>query len=197
MHVNDAARNRVNIARFRWINELRRAEVEPDIFEIETISVNWQEAEQFWIAYYKSIGANLCNATAGGDGIEGFRHSDDSRRKRSIAMTAIMRTPGVREKYGMAIKAAYANPETRARLKNSLAGSWTPARRAANAEFMKSIANLPSKIAATSRTHKGKVMSAHTRSLLSAALKGRKRSPEAVAASANGHRGRKYKQGKG
>lgn len=54
----------------RWIRSVVRSGSQPQIFEIETIQAggDWTEAERFWIAYFRSVGASLCNITSGGDG---------------------------------------------------------------------------------------------------------------------------------
>jgi group I intron endonuclease len=38
------------------------------------------EAEIFWISYYRNLGAILYNATEGGDGISGYKHTDETRK---------------------------------------------------------------------------------------------------------------------
>lgn len=43
------------------------------------------EAEKFWIAYYKFIGAQVYNLTNGGEGCDGRVVSEETRRKISIA----------------------------------------------------------------------------------------------------------------
>lgn len=52
-----------------WIKSLQAKGSRPEMFVIEEVSKDgWQEAEQFWIAYFKSIGADLTNSTLGGEG---------------------------------------------------------------------------------------------------------------------------------
>ena len=51
----------------RWVKKLYDAGLRPEIFEIEAIAGNWQEVEQFWIAYFKFLGADLLNLAPGGD----------------------------------------------------------------------------------------------------------------------------------
>src|SRR6266852_3292144 len=45
-----------------WIMALLAAGVRPKMVEIETVpsGENWEEAEQFWIAYLRSLDADLC-----------------------------------------------------------------------------------------------------------------------------------------
>lgn len=52
-----------------WIKSLQSKALRPELFIIEEVLRDgWQEDERFWIAYFKSIGANLTNSTAGGEG---------------------------------------------------------------------------------------------------------------------------------
>jgi len=55
----------------------------PDYFVVEIVPPggDWIEAEQFWIAYMKSLGANLVNMTIGGEGLSGWNHSDKTKHK--------------------------------------------------------------------------------------------------------------------
>lgn len=51
-----------------WIAKLTREGVTPDIFEIAKVAGNqWCEEEAHWIAYFRSLGANLLNIADGGD----------------------------------------------------------------------------------------------------------------------------------
>lgn len=55
--------------RIHWLNQLKSLNLKPEIFVIEEVSEeNWQEAERFWIAYFRYIGADLTNSTDGGEG---------------------------------------------------------------------------------------------------------------------------------
>lgn len=51
----------------RWVKKLFDAGLRPDIFEIETVDACWQDAEQFWISYFRCVGADLLNLAPGGD----------------------------------------------------------------------------------------------------------------------------------
>jgi len=52
-----------------WVHSLLTRGLQPEIFAIEEVSeANWQEAEQFWIGYFRSIGADLTNGSEGGLG---------------------------------------------------------------------------------------------------------------------------------
>lgn len=65
-----------------WIQSLVKLGIKPEIFLIEVSTEDqWVEAETFWIAYFKFIGANLTNMTNGGDGVHGYKFSQESRMK--------------------------------------------------------------------------------------------------------------------
>jgi len=68
-----------------WLRGLLGEGFEPVFIELEVIptSEDWVEAEVFWIAYLKSIGARLCNLTIGGEGVPGRLVSEENRRKSS------------------------------------------------------------------------------------------------------------------
>lgn len=51
-----------------WVHHLLRAGYMPEAIELESglSELEWPDSEQFWIAYFKSIGADLTNHTNGG-----------------------------------------------------------------------------------------------------------------------------------
>ncbi len=58
--------------RTSWIKNLKTRGLRPEMFIIEEIDrSSWEEAERFWICYFKAIGCPLINATLGGDGVSG------------------------------------------------------------------------------------------------------------------------------
>jgi hypothetical protein len=63
----------------RWVAKLFRAGLKPEIFQIESVETNWQEAEQYWITYFRYIGADLLNIAPGGDWCP--RHAESNRRR--------------------------------------------------------------------------------------------------------------------
>jgi len=74
-------RDKSNNYKVHWIQGLRRSGIIPEIFVLEGCGDNWEDREIWWIAYCKSIGCKLTNGTNGGDGISGFRFSEESRKK--------------------------------------------------------------------------------------------------------------------
>jgi hypothetical protein len=84
VHVSRAKTQPHKIHSMAWLESLRLAGLRPDGFVIEEIAAgeDWVNAEQFWIAYFRSIGANLCNHTIGGEGQTGYKQPKSHVEKR-------------------------------------------------------------------------------------------------------------------
>lgn len=67
-----------------WLLNLEVEGLSPEIVVLEEIPPgrDWVEAEQFWIAYFRMIGADLCNHTDGGEGVPGYRQPPSLIAKR-------------------------------------------------------------------------------------------------------------------
>lgn len=67
-----------------WIASLDAENLTPELVEIEKVDPfgDWEEAEQFWISYFRFIGSDLCNLTIGGEGAPGAKASEESRAKK-------------------------------------------------------------------------------------------------------------------
>lgn len=68
--------------RGKWLRSLKEQGIKPVVHVLEE-TCEWVEAEQFWIAYFKSLGARLANATLGGEGSCGFKATLETRAKLS------------------------------------------------------------------------------------------------------------------
>jgi hypothetical protein len=77
----------------RWIKTLADVGLKPEMFEIESV-LEWQEAEAFWIKYFRSIGAQLCNTAPGGGWYPGCQHAVETLKKRE----ATAKSRGVSDK---------------------------------------------------------------------------------------------------
>ena len=66
-----------------WVKGLVDLGLKPDIEVLETCDSPKAliEAEQFHIAYFRMVGCNLTNLTAGGEGQWGLRFSEERRRR--------------------------------------------------------------------------------------------------------------------
>lgn len=70
-----------------WIHSLIN---KPIMIELEIVGDDWVEAEQFWISYFKGLGAQLTNLTVGGEGMIGYKATEETRKKLSEAAKASM-----------------------------------------------------------------------------------------------------------
>lgn len=63
-HCNTKSKTHVS----HWVQRLKERNLFPNMIVIESglSEMEWPEAEQFWIEYYKSYGARLANITKGG-----------------------------------------------------------------------------------------------------------------------------------
>ena len=81
-HINDACVRKDDTYRSRWIRKCIRSGYRPRIILLESIRVNWAEAEAKWISYYRGMGARLTNHTnGGGEGIPGWHHTKSARKR--------------------------------------------------------------------------------------------------------------------
>lgn len=73
---------------------------------VVTLEVNapWNEAEIKWIAHLRGCGADLVNATSGGDGALGVKWTDERRRNLSNAMKGKEKSAAHREALAKARK---------------------------------------------------------------------------------------------
>ena len=61
----------------KWLRSLSSR---PDFIIIEE-TTDLIEAEQFYIAYFRSIGMRLVNTTDGGEGVSGYKFSEEQKQK--------------------------------------------------------------------------------------------------------------------
>lgn len=77
---------RVRTHKGAWLRRLAREGQRPSLDVIDVVDViNIDEAERFWIAYWRFIGASLVNGTDGGDGRNGQQTPLRTRIKISLA----------------------------------------------------------------------------------------------------------------
>lgn len=98
-----------------WIRKLHREGLSYLIVEIQHVADRdvLSQAEIFWIAYFKGLGCDLLNATAGGDG--GFTgYSAERNRKLSLALKGRKRTDA--ERAAISRGKQFISAETRAKL---------------------------------------------------------------------------------
>jgi hypothetical protein len=102
-HLGDARRG-VRRPCADWIGALLRKGSQPEMFEIEACppGYDWEEAEQFWIAYFRSIGCNLLNLAIGGGGALGWQAPPDTKKRMSAARMGKRMSEETKQKIGAA-----------------------------------------------------------------------------------------------
>jgi hypothetical protein len=98
-----------------WICSVLERGARPLIFEIEKLETadELAEAEIFWIAYWRGVGANLTNVAIGGRGVSMIGR--DARLAIAACKIGTKMTPEQRAANAARLKAAWATPEHRER----------------------------------------------------------------------------------
>lgn len=176
----------------KWLRSMFAKGVVPEICEIESVGEDWEEAESFWISYFKFIGADLVNTTPGGSWRPSMVHSPENIRTRSAATKAYLATPEGRAKILGHIGRLLTDPEIQRRRAASIKiARADPAYKARMSSLMKERANKPEWKEMISRLWSGRKRSAAQCEAISARQTGRKRSAESVAKSIAGLTGQK------
>ena len=76
----------------RWILSMLGRGLSPKIIVIQVVVGLAHIEECIWIAAFKNAGARLTNLTIGGEGSVGNIQSDESRRKKSLALRGMVRS---------------------------------------------------------------------------------------------------------
>ena len=83
-----------NTHKTNWIKQLLSQGIYPELHIQQKIKMEyWQEAEQFWISYYRNAGYPLTNSTDGGEGTIGWHPTDEQRKKQSVNWTGYIPPP--------------------------------------------------------------------------------------------------------
>jgi hypothetical protein len=66
-----------------WIKNLQQRNIRPELTLLQYVPTgnSWAEAEIFWISLY----GNLTNLTIGGEGKQGHKHSEETRKQMSMS----------------------------------------------------------------------------------------------------------------
>lgn len=112
-----------------WIRSLLALGLEPKMTILETGTGNWASQERWWIAKSRFYGADLTNATDGGDGVSGMIWSDEAKQRASIAhigkpgyWTGKHRTEEMKQKDRDASTGRYHLEEAKDKISKSLTG---------------------------------------------------------------------------
>ena len=116
-HIYKAKKERTHKA--NWLNQLSRQGAAPLLIELEKGTGDWREAERKWIGHFIGEGADLCNATTGGEGIVGYHFSEETRRVMSQKKQGRKLTPEHIAKVAAANRGRKHSPEAIAKMKEN------------------------------------------------------------------------------
>jgi len=118
-HISEALHRDTDNHRLHWIGEVCRAGYRPGIFLIEETD-DWEAAERKWIAYFRSLGANLVNATDGGEDSKSMsvasRAKMSEAAKRRISKMSLEEKQVWYAKLGASRRGKPKSPEHRAKI---------------------------------------------------------------------------------
>lgn len=82
-HISTAKTTKVKSKVLNWIRKLQKKNLKPIIMELEQFNneIDLNNAEIFYISYFRFLTTNLLNLTDGGDGVTGFNVSKQTRNK--------------------------------------------------------------------------------------------------------------------
>lgn len=130
-HIRSARIGEKKHATAQWILSVLHTGRDPVLQVLfGVVGETWQAAEIRTIADFRAQGFDLCNRTAGGNGLNVLRPED--RLAINAAMSAAWNEPGARERRVAALLAGNAKPEARARRLRSAQNPATRAKHAAS-----------------------------------------------------------------
>lgn len=119
-HLRPCAYEKSSRRVYHWIRELVCEGHRPEIVLIEFVQadVNLIDCETGWIRYFRNIGCQLTNATgrAGGTGMTGKRHSDETKRRISEKKTGAKMSDAARKNIGAAVLGRRYHEDVRRRM---------------------------------------------------------------------------------
>lgn len=87
-HIGDSKRHNRKIC--KWINKLTREGLKPIIEELDSTNEDQlADLEIFYIELFKFWGFDLKNHTIGGEGLLGFKHSEETNKLTSLRVTGV------------------------------------------------------------------------------------------------------------
>jgi len=172
---------RTNMIRIkRWVIELADSGLIPRMEILEECPMEiWQQRETFWIAHYRSQGADLLNLTSGGDGISS--HSEEVRMRLGALHRGKNISLAMRQRLSEFNRGRKHSPEVKAKIAAANTGRLSPnkGKPIHGPEVRQRIAE----------ANRGKTVSETTRGKLSNAQKGRKLSEWVRQRISEGHKG--------
>ncbi len=91
-----------NTYKDNWIKKLKKEGLKPIIEELDyVIKSEWKFWEKYWISQFKTWGFRLTNLTDGGEGVDGLKHSKETKEKLSKMFAGKRMSPETEFKKGM------------------------------------------------------------------------------------------------
>src|ERR1035437_9487899 len=111
-----------------WIRAVLAEGLIPKVIVIELVAAPelLNDAERKWIRYWRKAGAPLTNGTEGGEGIVGWKHSEQSREKIRLAGIGRQISLEGRAQISKAQKGRAKSLETKAKISEALKGRASP-----------------------------------------------------------------------
>lgn len=178
--------------KWHWIRKLLEKGLVPEIFVIEEEETQYlEDAERFWISYFRFLGCALTNHSGGGLGFN-MRHSAEAKRKMSVSHKKLGRSYQL-GKIALMRAAQESNPEQyRRNLSQALKGKKKTKEHGAN--ISKGQTGHTVKESTREKLRKALTGKKQSQELIEkriAPLRGKRQSPEHVAKRANAIRKRK------
>lgn len=122
---------------YSWVRSLLNAGVRPDIEEVEVCSTSeaLDEAERFYVDYFRSLGFRLTNTKPGGEGgcAKGRVITPEHRAKLSLAARRQWSDPEKRSRTVEGLQRATSTAEFRQAVSQGKLRSWASRKQAVNA----------------------------------------------------------------
>lgn len=83
----------------KWVAQLRKLGLQPQIVCVEVVDGHFAETEKDWIYFLRSIGTRLTNLTDGGQGVIGYKWTNEMRKRVSEHMSATRRGKKLSEEH--------------------------------------------------------------------------------------------------
>ncbi len=113
-HIQESLNFKIPSHKKNWIKSLLEKDERPIIDVIDEVSESeWPFWEQYWIDQIKSWGFNLTNSTEGGEGGNGYKHTESSRSKMRESKLGKKLPESHRKNIGTALKEGYKKEDFR------------------------------------------------------------------------------------
>jgi hypothetical protein len=108
-HINEKS----NKHKYNWLNNIIKNNDRPTIEIIDEVpEEEWEFWEQYWISQFKTWGFKLLNATNGGEGANGYKHAEHSKKKMRKSKLGTTLSQEQRDKISKSVKQKFIdNPD--------------------------------------------------------------------------------------